>query len=992
MTRHVRRLSAAAAFLALVPAWAYAQQQGTITGHVFDAGTKQPVPAVQVSVLGTFRGGVTDEKGEYTIRALTPGTFKVRAQRIGYQPEEQSVTVTAGGVATADFSLNQRAVSLDVTVVTASGETQRVRESGVLTGRLQVDSLNLAPVGNANEMLQSRVAGVSVLQASGTAGSSAIIRIRGSNSLSLSNDPLIIIDGVRVNNNLGDDANGNNGTIGVGGQTPTRLNDIDPQDIANIEVVKGPAAASLFGTAASNGVIYITTKKGSQGPGRWQLHAEGGSVNRETVFPANYDGIQVADGDTAFFCTNDIVAQGGCTQTGVLSWNPLEQATPFHTGNTQNYGLSVSGGTDRATYYVSSNWNREDGLLPWNTFRHYDIRANTNMQPRDNMSLTASVGYVQSRLRLPQNDNNVLGVLGGGLLGNFQDVDGRGYLIGQTPQQIAAINTQQNTERFTGSVNANWQVAHWLSLVGTTGLDFSDEVNQELIPPNAVDFADLPLGQRTSNPFQTFLYTMQGGATATFDLTSDIKSTTSAGVQYVNETVRGTEAFGKTLLPGTGSLAGASAQFAAGEQNTENITLGAYGQEQLAWRDRVFLNLAMRGDKNSAFGLNFKEVYYPSASLSYVIGEEPWFPKSHAFSSLRLRAAYGESGNHPNFRDAVTYYTPTAVRTVSGETPAFTVGGVANTDLKPEKSKEFEGGFDVGLLDERASLSFTYYNKTTHDALIDAPLAPSQGESLNIWRNLGELRNTGVEALLNANVLNQQDVKWDIGVNLSHNSNKIVNLGKDITPIIFNGGDQEHVNGYPAGGYWQRPILSYSDANHDGLLSPDEIAVGDTAVYLGNPFPSLEMGFNTSITVFRHFRINGLIDYRGGQKLLNLTERFRCAFEVCQAENDPHASLASQAASIGVLYYGTDAGYVEDASFWKLRELSLTMIAPESWAHNIGASNLSITFAGRNLHTWTKYKGFDPELNFSGGGNFTITDFLTMPPSRYYTVRMDVTW
>jgi len=989
MKRYVRSWAVAATALAMFPAWAFAQQ-GIITGHVVDAATKQPIPSVEVTIVGTHRGAITDAQGEYRIGSVQAGALRVRAQRIGYDAVEQAVTVTGNATATADFTLTARAVSLDAEVVVASGQQQRVRESGVLTGKVDVDSLNKAAVGNASEMLQSRVPGVTVTESGGTVGGNAKIRIRGSSSLSLSNDPLIIIDGVRVTNDFGD---ATNGMIGVGGQAPSRFNDLNPEDIENIEVVKGPAAASLYGTAAANGVIYITTKHGQSGKAHWSGHVEGGTNRDVTNWPANQEGIDVSTpGDTIGFCDNVSVAEGACTRTATLSWNPLVQASPFTTGNTQNYGLSVNGGGDRAQYYLSGNWDKQLGILQWNSISHFDMRANVSAQPRDNMNLTASVGYVQSRLRLPQNDNDILGVLGGGLLGGVQDdPTSRGYLAGQTPQEISAISTHQNVDRFTTSLHGSWLVIPWLNLNGTAGLDFTNSVNQELVPPNEVAFGDLPIGQRTSNPFQTFEYTMQGGGTATFNFTPNLKSATSVGVDYNNETIRGTFAFGKQLLAGSGSLAGTTAQFAVGEANTGDITLGAYGTEELSWRDRVFLTGGLRGDKNSAFGLNFKEIYYPSVSLSWVIGEEPWFPQTDLFSSLRLRAAYGESGRQPNFRDAITFNGAVAAISPEGEEAAFSPGGVGNPNLQPERSKEIETGFDVGLLKERASLSFTYYHKHTDDLLIAAPLPPSGGIALSVFKNLGSVLNQGVEGLLNANILTKDPVQWTLGVNVSSNHNKVLNLGQGITPILFGANnDQRHQNGYSAGGYWAIPY-KFKDANGDGLIDFSEVTLGDTATYQGTPFPTLQTTFTTQLTLFKYFRVNGQLDYEGGQKLLNFTEDFRCQFDICAAANNPHASLATQAANIAMLE-GSDAGFIEPATFWKLREVSLTLLAPESIAHHAGASQLSFTVAGRNLATWTKYKGFDPELNENATGNFSADDFLTLPPLRVYTFRIDVTW
>ena len=987
MTRYVRSWSVAAAALAIFPAWALAQQ-GTITGHVTDAATKAPIPSVQVTIVGTHRGAVTDAHGVYRIGSVQPGALHVRAQRIGFDAVEKSVTITGSETQTADFALSARAVPLDATIVLANAQTQRVRESGVLTGKVDVDSLNKAAVDNASDMLQSRVPGVTVTASGGTVGGNSRIRIRGASSLSLTNDPLIIVDGVRVNDDLGD---GNNGAIGVGGQAASRFNDLNPEDIENVEVVKGPAASSLYGTAAANGVIYITTKHGQSGKARWAMHVEGGTNRDQTNWPANLAAIEVTPAGDTIGCDNPSAGAGACTQTGILSWNPLVQASPFTTGNAQNYGLSVTGGGDRAQYYLSGNYDKQVGILAWNQQRHFDLRANVTAQPRDNMNITASVGYVQSRLRLPQNDNNILGVLGGGLLGNVQDDAARGYLAGQTPQEISAISTHQNVDRFTSSVTGSWLAVPWLNFNATAGLDFTNDANQELIVPNAVFFADLPLGQRTSQPFQTFLYTVQGGATATFNLTPDIKSVTTGGVDYNNQTIRGTIAFGKQLLAGTGSLNGATAQFAVGEVNTGDITIGGYGTEQLSWRDRIFLSGGLRGDENSAFGAGFRKIYYPSASLSWVLGEEPWFPKTDAFSSLRVRAAYGESGRQPGFRDAITFFNPVAVISQNGEEAAFAPGGVGNPALKAERSKEFETGFDVGLLNERASLSFTYYHKHTDDLLIRAPLPPSQGQALSIFRNLGSVQNQGVEGLINANILTKDPVQWSVGVNVSSNHNKILNLGSGITPILFGADNaQRHQNGYSAGSYFQQPY-TFKDANGDGKIDFSEVTLGDTAVNLGTPFPTLQSTLTTQLTVFKYFRINGQLDYEGGQKLLNFTEDFRCKFDICAAANDPKASLGSQAANIAQAL-GSDAGFIQPATFWKLREVSLTLLAPESIAHRAGASALSLTVAGRNLHTWTKYKGFDPELNENATGNFSADDFLTLPPLRMYTMRVDVTW
>src|SRR5690349_22593672 len=233
--------------------------------------------------------------------------------------------------------------------------------------------------------------------------------------------------------------------------------------------------------------------------------------------------------------------------------------------------------------------------------------------------------------------------------------------------------------------------------------------------------SDLSVGKRTSNPFQDFVYTANGGVTGTFNPRTTLRSQTSVGVQFNDEITRATAAFGQGLLPGTSSLNGTTSIFTVGEANLENKTLGAYLQEQVAWRDKLFANAALRGDKNSAFGQDFKSVVYPALSLSWVLGEEDFFPKQDYVSSARFRAAYGQSGQRPNFRDAILFYNPAAValRTsdnTSLNVPSFFTGGVGNILLRPERSREYEVGFDLGFWRDRIATELTYYSKSTRDA------------------------------------------------------------------------------------------------------------------------------------------------------------------------------------------------------------------------------------------------------------------------------------
>ncbi|CAG0932470.1 partial TonB-dependent receptor P3, partial [Planctomycetaceae bacterium] len=431
---------------------------------------------------------------------------------------------------------------------------------------------------------------------------------------------------------------------------------------------------------------------------------------------------------------------------------------------------------------------------------------------------------------------------------------------------------------------------------------------------------------------------------------------------------------------------------------------GGYVQQQLAWRDKVFLSGALRGDDNSAFGQDFSFIYYPSASLSWVIGEESFFPQNDWLSSLRLRAAYGQSGQRPGFRNAITFYTAVAVKKAGSDVGGVQIGApVGNASLKPERSAEYELGFDAGFLNDRITFEGTYYDKTTEDALILRNLPPSSGAASR-YENLGKVTNKGIEGTVNARLFDGRTLQFDLAVSASKNRNKLVRLGQDVDTIFFglgaNNGDfiQRHAEGHPLGGYWQRALLGFDDANDDGIIGPSEVTLADEATFLGQPLPQTEMSITPALTFLKYFRASGTLNYRGGFKVYNSTAQFRCAvFLNCQGANDPSVGLAEQArimasarANFGL--DASDAGFVEDGTFWKLREVSLTATAPSSWARRLGVSDLALTVSGRNLATWTDYTGFDPEINFNGTSNFSTAEFLTQPQVRYVTMRLSVGW
>lgn len=968
--------------------------QGTtaseISGRVTTQDGSEPIPEAQIVIVGSARGTRTGEDGAYRILNVPPGQVQVRAMRIGYAAQTRTITVPAGERATADFALIPTATTLDVVTATATGETQRKRENGSNVSTITVDSIEKTAVQTFAQLINGRAAGVSVLQSTGTTGMGARIRVRGANSVSLSNEPLLIIDNVRVSNDA------NSSSIGVGGQLPSRLNDINPEDIESLEIIKGPAAAALYGTAAANGVIQIKTKLGRAGPTRWNLYTEGGILREHNDYPPNYGGWGDFGGGSEFGCDRLSAGLGFCSQDSVVSFNPLEVNSPFRKGWRSKFGLNAAGGGERVTYFVSGDLEREEGIYVTSALRRGSLRANMRAELTDRSELQINAGYVSSDLRLPQNDNNFLGYISNGLAGKALPEVNRGRDGGYDPigpNEIDQIRNFQEIERFTGGVTGTHRPLGWLTLTGTAGLDVVSQFDNETFARGAVDFSDLPDGLREANRLQTYNYTGNLAGTANFMIRPEVVSTTSLGFQFQRELNTGVFASGAVLAAGVSSLEGLAARFDIGENYADNRTIGAFVQQQFGWQDRLFVTGAVRGDDNSAFGASSEFVFYPSLNVSWVIGEEAFFPRTDWVSSLRVRAAYGRSGLRPGNRDSRIFFTPFAVRVNANEQTGVTVGGIGTPTLKPEIITEYEAGVDAGFLGGRLALELTRYDKKSKDALILRRTPASVGAITTRFENLGSVSNRGWEWLVNGTILDVPKVRWTATLQGSTVRNRLLSFGDtSIADIVFGfEASQQHKPDFPLGGYWGIPIDSIVDQTGDGQIDFDEVFYGDVEHFLGSSTPTRTGSFSSDLTLFDFLKVSGLVDWRGGYKLINSSEIFREQVFIGRGVNDPTAPLEQQGRAVAAVL-GNYTGYVEDASFVKLREVAVTLFAPQSVARRAGVRDVSLTIAGRNLGMWTDYSGLDPEVNVSAQANFTAADFLTQPQVRYWVARLNLTF
>jgi len=832
-----------------------------------------------------------------------------------------------------------------------------VTELGAGVTVLAVDSLlRESPVHTLTELLTGRVPGLEVLASSGTFGTGSRILMRGASSFMATGAPQIYVDGIRAD----DDAA--TLLLSVGGQTTSRVDDIDVERIATIAILPGPAATALYGTDAANGVLLITTKRGVPGRSRLRAFSSQGLAAQSLDFPGNFRGVD----SSGARCLAADVASGRCR---LLTGNVLAApaSSPFRHGYLRQYGVSASGGSTSQRYSVAAQWDgfggvyglpgdeqarlattgglRADVLNP-NYLQRTDVRGSGQLVSGDRAELTVNAGYFASNLRLPSNDNGP-GILSSGLLGGDSTRGGWGTFL---PGELFQVTTSQRVERVNGSLAAGWRPLAQLNVRAVAGLDHTYQHDgQAQRPgegPNANPaFSSVARGQRRGSRF-----TGTVTATGMFDLSPSLSMRTTVGVHYFKNTV--------DLFDSTASFFGSA--FSIREQRLRAVTstFGLVLQQQLAWRDRLFITAGLRRDATSRFDVGDPKAVYPSLGLSW---RGPVPSGEFPLSAWRLRAAYGAAG-----REAVV------------------VGH------RPERSSELEAGADAELLTGRVTFSGTIYRKRTSNVVAVFLSPGSAGGGFDVF-DAGAVTNKGIELSLAASLVERPDVAWSVGLSAWGNRNRVAM--SELTPyVVLTGGGglfQAAQDGLPLGSYIGNPIIRYADVSGDGLVSPTEVQVATERAFLGTPLPTQGASLSSALTLRRRFRIAGLLEYRGGNSQLNGTEETRCVWGSCRASSDPSTPLADQV-PLAAWQAGTPAGWVESASFLKLREISVAFTAPATWAGHLGAAGMTFTLAGRNLLTLTSYKGLDPEVNAHGTEGAGFEDLFTQPLPRYWTARLDL--
>lgn len=937
-------------------------QTGAIRGSVTDARSGQPIAGAIVEVEGTRLVAVADQGGQYRIADVPAGSRTVVARRLGYAQGRQAIEVAAGGEARLDLGLEVSVIQLDQIVATGTAGGARLRTIGSSVAVVDAASTQeLARAPDMTSLLNARVPGVRISQVSGRVGASPTINIRGRSSLGLSSAPLVYIDGVRADNSTGQGAFG--GQLGAqGASVRGRLNDIHPEDIESIEVIKGPAAATIYGTEASNGVIQIITKRGAAGQApQFTLRAQYGTMvfrDAENRIPTNY------------FRT---------PQGEVLTWNAVRQERElgsqlFRRGQTTELHGSLSGGSSTFRYYASASYRDEEGVEPNNYGQFYSVHSNVDVEVTPSLTFSTSVNFAQVDNHLGT-EGGVSAMLGASCGHDRVFTASRGFCLGFPPEVPWELYDNTDlTQRFTASGTLAYRTTDWLSQRLTFGLDNVNSDARALerfaTPELAVYLAPAMAAGRIGQTLRVRkAFTLDYSGTVDVSLVDNVTSQTSLGLQVDRVDSRNSTLGGMGFpAPGIELISATATRLDSSQSELVNTTLGAYLQQKFGWDDRLFMTAALRVDNNSAFGEDLKWVTYPKLDASWLVSESEFWGWGDRIPTLRLRAAYGESGRAPQAFSALRTFSPVQG---PGGTNAVTAGSLGNPDLRPERGKEWEMGFETAL-GTRLSLDFTYFSKRTEDLIVNQSVAPSSGFSGSVPRNLGRVDNRGFELSASFQALTGERLSWDIDGNLAFNEDEIVELGEVSGAVTAPG--TANRPGHPIGGFWARRVVSASlnDAGQavdilcDGGDGAAPMACAQAPfIFLGPALPKQSGSLGNTLSIGSNLRLYALLDFATGHLRFNTDEQLRCTglagAAVCEVNIYPerfdpvHVAQASGAA----VTQGRTAHYYQDAAFLKLREVSLNYSMPEGWIPRTSRS--SFTLSARELATWTRFGGLDPE-------------------------------
>lgn len=967
-------------------------QGRTITGRVTDSISGGPVEGARIGVLGGVTAVGATGTGQFSLPNVPAGDVTLLVRAVGYRRRE--VRVSAGAT-TVDVALGRDVFKIEEIVVTGQATAVERRNLPNAVATVGADDIGAVPQTTASieQVLQGKVAGVDIQSNSGAPGGGLQVRLRGVTSVNADAQPLYIVDGV-IMADVAIPSNQNAVTAAAGGSNPAltqdgqvnRIADLNPGDIETIEILKGASAAAIYGGRASNGVVIITTRRGVPGATRVSVSQRFGTfMQSKKIGARRYSNI--ADVDSTFRA--GVGAANGCTATSCPYFDHEEQLAGRKKLSSQS-AVTISGGTDNTRFLVSGLVQNDEGIIENSGFQRQSFRLNLDQRLGTalNANLRTNVVHTRAQRGLTNNDNSGTSYyLALAFTPSFADLgkgpDGlfaRNAFNASNPLQTAALSKNvEDVWRFIVGTDVTWNIKsgerNSLRAIMSGGADYFLQKNPLLFPPE-LQFEPqdgLPGTSLLSNSDNlnlnlgtNLVHTLNG---------SSFSATTSAGVQYARRDLDISRIISKGLIAGQPNVnSGTNVQVNQARQLIVNM--GGFLQEELLLMDRkLLLTAGIRGDRSSLNANSHKYHLYPKAAASFILAREG----SGFFNELKLRGAYGESGNEPLYGQK---FTPLTATTNIGGIPGLTVGATTGSaTLKPERQREIEVGADGQLWGSRLSFEATVYQKKISDLLLTRTLAPSSGVISEIF-NGGKLRTRGVELGVGIAPVQSRSLSWYFRTNFSANRSRVTELP---VPAFETGGFGTSLGAF-------RIDTLKSSATQ--IVGNDTLPDGrDTVRVIGDANPDFRMSFINDIT-WKNLTFHVLADWQQGSEVLNLT-RLLYDFGANTADYaDPVPGSPLTVGQARLSGFGTVASnYVERATFFKLREVSISWEMPSSMVRSVwGAfSGGRLSLSGRNLFTATPYSGLDPEVsNFGNQAIARNIDVGPFPPSRSFFFTIDL--
>jgi TonB-dependent SusC/RagA subfamily outer membrane receptor len=1048
---------------------------GIVAGRVVDSANEEGVKGATVTVVGTKLSAVTSESGAFVLRNVPVGKQVLTVKLFGYKSESREVVVREQRQIAVRFVLTTTATMLSGVVTTATGKQRKLAVGNDIT-TLNVDSIQqVAPITSVTDLLETRVPGLTVLHSSGTPGAPSRIRLRGASSITGNNDPIVIVDGVRVyasqsdkRNNLLADSRYNGQSMSVPGSSnsqgvssyaaPSPLDQIDPSTIATIEVFKGPSASAMYGSDAANGVIVITTKHGRAGPTHWNLSVGQGVNWIPGSWPVNYYrfGRNSVDWRPGGGPANGMCNFGDirCTPDSIVAFQALNDPryTVFSHGNNQTSALTVSGGSSELQYSLTGSAAKDVGNLKlpaieaqryeqfygpiphWmlrpDRYQTWGVDGSLTAQPYSTLRVTLQSGLYNSHQQqgsLQQAISQLQGeyINGAAIL----DLGGASKSLVSTP--LIEKDVERATADAVTTTNAltiNWHPLSWLPITGTAGLNTIHRIDETYIPYGV--YAGGPgagiVGSGVNAGDTTGSYGLGRGTSQdkTLALRTDIPTLRDRlrlgiGGNFHSGSTADFRASTNQLAPGisvpTSFPTTGDARSTFNQTTSESSTYGWYVEPRLNISSRFFAAPGFRLDGGSASGtsggfLGGGLTGLPKIDFSWIAVDQD---NPYGFLTLlRPRVAFGYAGTQPGptqklrLINGLVGGSESSIVSLNDTTtvPVAFVTTLGNTQLRPERSSELEGGFDAELWHGRLTLAYTQYNKTRHNAIVSVPVAPSAVPSRvnsGVYLNIGEVRNTGIELSMTAQILQSRAVSWTVSGNLSNNNNKVVHLNDGLSQIPL--GSNEFIKpGYPLFSQWARPIASFIDANVDGIIEDEEIRYGDSLAYVGQVEPKYQLNIGTDVTMLDgRLSAHATFAYQNGMTQTNYGGFQSGAFT--SLLNAPVVPFATQAAilaaacaynTLGLSCGGSGSliGVIQTVSTFRFNSLSINYTLPPPITHWFRVPHMALSLQGENLGLHTNYRGKDPNVNaFAtvGAGDETA-DLGQIPQPRTWWLKLSL--